>query len=237
MLYGVLIMSERMGGYAETRHDPEVTDMLDFLEVYGRIQALLSWLVESGASAPMLKVAKRAQLQRLLQQLGIDTDDADDPGGYKQLAGIKAGMADRSLHPKPRVEIPGVGYFAGRIAEIKADYQRFGAPRNPGQPFGDSVSPLDLIEYGHTDWDEVQARTGDLPSEIRRIACVMADPLAYHSWVHEAQGRPADHITIDEDWLVQNGRHRSLALVCLGEDFICESGIDRWVQVAVEPSE
>lgn len=191
-------MSERLGGYAETHYDPAVADILAFLEVYDQIQALQSWLVESSTSAPMLKTVRRAQLQKLMQQLGIDTDNPDDPGGYQQLAGIKAGMVDRSLRPQPRVEIPSVSFFAGRIAEVKAEYQRRGAPHNPGQPFGDTVSPLDLVEYGHTDWNDVQARTGDLPSEIRRIACVMADPLAYHSWAYEAKGRSADHITIDE---------------------------------------
>lgn len=192
-------MSERFGGYAETRCDPEVAEML---------------------------------------QLGIDTDNPDDPGGYKQLADIRAGMADRSLQPQPRIEIPGASFFERRIAEVTADYQRFGAPHNPGRPFSDSVSLLELIRYGHTDWSEVQARTGDLPAEIRHIACVMADPLAYHPWAYGAPGRAADHIAIDgEDWSIQNGRHRSLALACLGEDFIRSSGMDRWVPVMVEPSE
>lgn len=227
-------MSERMGGFAESHYDPEVADMLDFLEVYDKIQALLAWIIESGAGNPLLKGVKRGQLQKLMHQLGIATDNPDDPGGYKQLAGIKAGMADRSLNPKPRVEIPGVGYFAQRIAEVRADYRESGPRYHPGQPFGGTVSPLDLIEYGHTDWDEVQSRTGNFPAEIRRIACVMADPLAYHTWAYASPGHAADQITIGQDWSVQNGRHRALALACLGEDFVRGAGMDRWIRVEVE---
>jgi hypothetical protein len=230
-------MSERLdGGHTETRHDPEVTRLRDFLETYDKIQAVLGWPVESSASAPLLKAAKRAQLQRLMQQLGVDTTNPDDPGGYKQLADLKAVMADRSQRPQPRVEIPGTSFFAQRIEAVTADFQRFGAPYNPGQPYTDRVSLLDVIQHGHTDWSEVQSRTGHLPTEIRGIASVMADPVAYHSWAHEAQGRPADHITIGEDWSIQNGRHRSLAAVCLGEDFIRESGMNQWIRVEVEPN-
>lgn len=228
-------MSERLGGgHGETRHDPEVTDLLNFLETWDKIQATLGWLVESGANAPLLRSVKRAQLQRLMQQLGIDTTNPDDPGGYGQLADLRAGITDRSQRPKPRVEIPDTSFFAQRIEAVSADFQRFGVPYNPVRPFTDEVSLSDVIQYGHTDWSEVQARTGHLPTEIRGIAHVMADPIAYHSWAYGSQGRPADHITIGEDWSIQNGRHRSLAALCLGEDYILDSGMSQWIPVEVE---
>src|SRR5579871_6139661 len=101
-------MSERIGGGStESYQDPEVIALLQFLETYDKIQEIQAWLVEASASVPMLKATRRARLQKLMQQLGIDTSDPDDPGGYKQLASLKAEMSDRSLHPRPRVEIPG----------------------------------------------------------------------------------------------------------------------------------
>lgn len=228
-------MSENLGGgHTETHYDAEVADTLDFLEKYQEIQEDLSWLVEASASAPMLKAVKRARIRMHMQQLGIDTDNPDDPGGYKQLANIKAGIADRSLHPRPRVEIPDVTFFEHHIAEIKANYCQFGGPYHMEKPLVDGVSLIDIIGYGHTDWDDVQARTGHLPSEIQKIAVVMADPIAYHSWAYGGQGRATDHITVAEDWSIQNGRHRSLAAACLGEDFIHDSGIAQWVPVLVE---
>jgi hypothetical protein len=228
-------MSERLGGHAEANYGPGVAEALSFLKTYDEIQAALGWLVEASASAPLLRVAKRAKLQRLMQKLGIDTTNSDDPGGYKQLAQLKTAITDRSLHPKPRVEVPDADFFAGRIKAVKAG-RSFGASFDLEPPADTRVSILDVVQYGHTNWSGVQSRTGHLTTEIHRIATVMADPIAYHAWAFEAQGHAADHIAIGEDWSIQNGRHRSLAAICLGEDFISSAGIDTWIPVVVEQS-
>ena len=88
-------MSERFGcgEYgSEIRHDPEVTELLSFLETYNKIQEIMAWLVEASAGAdPTVTAVRRAQLYRLMQQLGLDPENG---AAFKQLENIKLGLTD-----------------------------------------------------------------------------------------------------------------------------------------------
>jgi hypothetical protein len=101
---------------------------------------------------------------------------------------------------------------------------------------------VDLARFGHTDWSEVKTRTADRSTAqwIHGVAGVMADPVAYQVWfaggtrggVYENK----DPLIVREDWEIQNGRHRSLAAVSLGEPYLLESGVPQWIPVGVEES-
>ena len=231
----------RGGDYsAEAQHDPEVAILLDFLEAYTKIQEIMAWLVEASAGAdPAVRGLRRARMQRLMQNLGLDPES---PDGFSTLEQRKHDLTDRTRHPQPRLEVPEAGFFESRIKELIRDQDTFGNPEPIGYAPQDRTSIVDIAQFGHTDWRTVQSRRGaghPVGQYIRGVASIMADPIAYHA---EFAGlgigstyKTPDHILITDDWSIQNGRHRSLAARSLGEAFVAEAGMARWVQVAVEP--
>lgn len=238
-------MSERFNASYNTgdvKYDPELRETLDFLATYQKIQGIMAWLAESGpASDPLVKVIRRTHLHRLIGQLGLDPED---PASFSKLEDIRLGLIDRTKHPKPRVDVPDVGFFKQRIEEIIEDYEESGPPLAYIDAENGIANLRNVAEYGHTDWRSVRSRAGeskDVSAWIHGVARVMADPIAYQATfagmridtVHQAP----DHLTLDEDWTVLNGRHRSLAARSLGVDFIEAAGMSQWVKVAIEPSQ
>jgi hypothetical protein len=228
---------EGSSGAAETRHDPEVDELLAFLDVYKRIQELTSWLVEASADADItLKGMKRGHLHRLMQQLGLDPDS---PDAFVQLEGMKAGLSDRTLHPQPRLEVPEAGFFKARIKELIAEQEKYGNPAAPDAVEG-TADLAGVAQYAHTDWASVQSRSGGkhVSEWIHGVARIMADPVAYQAEFAglgiNAGHRVADHMAVTDDWSIQNGRHRSLAARSLGEDYVLEAGMSQWIPVTVE---
>ncbi|MDB5175251.1 MAG: hypothetical protein JWM81_109 [Candidatus Saccharibacteria bacterium] len=223
----------------EVRHDPEVAELLEFLEAYKQIQALMAWLAEAGPGAnPMLRGVRRGQMHSLMLHIGLDPES---PESFHQLEGIKVDLSSRTLRPQPRFEVPEVGFFATRIKEITSEQERFGAPYASGYAYNGSADLVDVARLGHTDWRRVQSRSGrgaDVSSWIHGVATIMADPIAYNAQfaglsIDAAHAAP-DHLMISDDWSIQNGRHRALAVRSLGEDFVAESGMAQWVPVSVE---
>jgi len=231
----------RGGDYClEAQHDPEVAALLDFIEAYTRIQEIMAWLVEAGAGAdPAVRGLRRARLQNLMMHLGLDPES---PDAFNKLENIKHDLANRTPHPKPRVEIPDEAFFESRIKELIKEQDRFGNPEPPGYAPQGGTSIVDIAQFGHTDWNTVQSRRGaghPVSEWIRGVASIMADPIAYHAEFAglgiDSIHKTPDHILITDEWSVQNGRHRSLAARSLGEAFVAEAGMARWVQVNVEP--
>ncbi|MCA9337834.1 hypothetical protein KC951_03940, partial [Candidatus Saccharibacteria bacterium] len=86
----------------------------------------MSWLVEASANADFtIKALRRVHLQELMQQLGLDPEK---PDAFAQLEDMKAGLADRTTHPKPRIEVPELGFFKSRIKELIAEQEKHGNP-------------------------------------------------------------------------------------------------------------
>jgi hypothetical protein len=222
---------------AEARHDPEVEELLEFLGAYKKIQEILSWLAEASAgSDPIIKGVRRGHMHRLMQQLGLDPES---PVAFTQLEEIKLGLSDRTVHPKPRIEVPEAGYFRSRIKEIISDREKFGAPFARLAIDGDA-DIVAVAQYGHTDWANVKSRTGsmDTAAWVRGVAMIMADPVAYQAEFAglgiDPSHKTADHLAINETWIIQNGRHRSLAAVSLGEEYLHEAGMAQWIPVKIE---
>lgn len=227
------------GDYAaEVRRDPEVDELLEFLGVYGKIQEIMAWLVEASANADFtVKAVRRGHLQKLMQQLGLDPES---PDAFVQLEDMKAGLSDRTLHPKPRIEVPEVGFFKSRIKELITEQARYGNPPAFSYAVEGQADLVGVAQYGHTDWANVQSRTGGkhISEWVHGVARIMADPVAYQAEFAglgiDAGRRAADHLEIAEDWSIQNGRHRSLATRSLGEEYVIEAGMAQWIPVTVE---
>ena len=223
------------GNAVEARQHPEVKEILEFLNIYKQIQEITAWLVEAGSGTdPAVRAAKRKHLRQLMSRLGFDPES---PDSLRELEDLRSLLFYRTLHPKPRVEVPDADYFKDRIEELIANQAIREAPYiwNRG-----SANLVDLARYGHTDWASLRARTAseDVSEHIRGVATIMADPVAYQvkfagigiSRYHKA----ADHIEVAGDWSIANGRHRSLATRSLGEEYVFEAGMSQWIPVTVE---
>jgi hypothetical protein len=227
------------GNYAaEVKRDSELDKLLEFLGLYAKIQEILSWLIEASADADAtVKAVRRGHLQRLMRQLGLDPES---PDAFAQLADMKADLSDRALHPKPIIEVPEVGFFKSRIKELISEQEKYGNPPAFSSAVEGRADLAEVAQYGHTDWANVQSRTGQkhISEWIHGVARVMADPVAYHA-VFAGMGADlgsavADHVEVAEDWSILNGRHRSLAARSLGEAYILEAGMAQWIPVTVE---
>jgi hypothetical protein len=221
----------------EVGKDPEVNALLEFLGAYTKIQEIMAWLVEAGAEADFtVKAVRRAYLQQLIQQLGLDPES---PDAFTQLEQMKTGLSDRTMHPKPRVDVPDADFFKSRIKKIVSDQDLFGSPSTYGYATEGIADVVGIAQFGHTDWRSVQSRNGrDISEWIHGVANIMADPVAYHAefaglGISSMHSTP-DHLAISEDWAIQNGRHRSLAVRSLGEEYVLEAGMSQWIQVDVE---
>jgi hypothetical protein len=225
------------GTGAEVWRDPEVTDLLGFLDTYKKIQEILSWLVESSATAdPVIAAVRRGHMHQLMQQLGLDPGN---PGAFMQLEELRATLSGRAHHPEPRIEVPDARYFRSRIKEIISDQEGFGIPHAQSYATSGTADIVAVARYGHTGWADVKSRTSriDAAEWVHGIARVMADPVAYHAefgGLGTGSNNVADHIVVGEDWSIQNGRHRALAAASLGEDYLLEAGMAQWIPVNVE---
>ena len=223
---------------AEAMRDAEVGALLEFLSIYKKIQEIATWLFEASADADLtIKARRRADLQRLILQLGLDPES---PDAYAQLEAMRAGLLDRSLHPIPMIEVPEVGFFKSRIKELVAEQRKNNDSLSYSYAPEEQADLADIAQYGHTNWAEVQSRTGgsDVSAWIHGVAKIMADPVAYQAQfagLGLSTGRQtADHLEISEDWSILNGRHRSLAARSLGEKYVHEAGMSQWIPVKVQ---
>lgn len=226
--------SESADSGLETRYDPEVEELLELLGIYQKIQEILAWLIEAGPGFdPVIVAIKRASLHGLMQQLGLEPED---PQALVKLEEIKNGLLDRMDHPQPRVDVPGVSFFASRIKEIVAE----GRLQYTEYIRGDEVNLAQLAEHGHTDWHEITSRTGraSLAAYTHGLARIMADPIAYQAEFGglgiDPSLQTADHLEVNREWSIQNGRHRSLATRSLGPEYVAEAGMAQWIPVVIE---
>lgn len=224
---------------SERINDPEVAELLEFLEVYNEIQRLLTWLVEASPGAEPSTVSdRRAHLQALLKDIGLDPDNLEE--SFMQLEEMENELSDRALHPKPRIDVPEAGYFESQISRIMYSHEISDGSINYGLAIATQEDIAGIIRYGHTDWRTVRSRSSDLSDAewVHGIARIMADPVAYQikfTGLHiDGMKESEDPIRVTQDWDIQNGRHRSLAALSLGEDYIHESGMRNWVPVEVD---
>jgi len=218
----------------EAGRDPEVEELLEFLDIYRKIQELLAWLIEASANSDTVIVGiRRARLSDLMQQLGLDPEN---PQRLTELEEINNELFNRIRRPQPRVDMPEEDFFASRIKEIVAER----APQHLEYVSDINVNLVQFAEHGHTDWGTIASRTGaiSLAAYTRGLAQIMADPIAYHAEFGglgiDQSRRAPDHLAVNLEWVIANGRHRALAIRSLGPEYVAESDMSQWVPVIIE---
>lgn len=213
---------------------PDVMKLRQFMSTYSTIGRLQFWLYTEGESAhPVLRSDREGHLNSLLLELGIEPDAG---ATWRQLGEMHYAIEERQLHPVPTVEVPEAGFFTARIKEIvqRPDEPEPFAPRAIGR-----VSLEEVAMYGYTDWGRVDPRGGrgiTIGEYVHDIAQIMADPVSYQ--LHFARAdlgleHANDHMEVKDDLMIFNGRHRSLAAVSLGAEYIAEANMGQWIQVGV----
>lgn len=196
-----------------------------FLDLYKKIQKLAYELIETGPNLDLgVKAMKRALLADYFKRLGFDYTD---PDAWNLLEECYQDTMARTRNPQPVIDIPDIVYFQERIEYAKH------ARVYPvsGKPAIHTPTLSEVAEYGHTSWGNVHSRNPSrvtTPQYIKDVATLIADPVAYTLTFHSD-----DAMEVSSGWAIENGRHRSLAAVCLGQAVIAESGIDEWVRVNV----
>ena len=197
----------------------------EFLEAYNRIMKLIGWIVECGPSAdPTVVRQKRDLLNDLIVGLGLDPKD---PSALDVLTECYNDTMARARAPQPSFDIPDVGFFEERInGIIRTRSSRNNAAIGVYNPTISEVS-----DYTWTDWSAVQSRSDSTstPRYIRGVAQLIADPIAYNL----VFPRNDDDMQVTPTWEVANGRHRSLAVACLGSAAIRDA--NDWVFVGEVP--
>lgn len=110
--------------------------------------------------------------------------------------------------------------------------------QEPSFPAEDFPALTDVVRHGRTDWRSL-TEDGVLPIDyIYLLGKYMANRRAYEDLF--SSGSPLlpsgsyDEITIENNWTVRNGVFRTLALKGLGEQFINDQGMDKWIVVRLE---
>lgn len=199
--------------------------MQEFLKAYNEIMLLIGYIVECGPGLdPYVLAMERDQLDSLLRGISLDPDD---PSSMDTLTECYVDVMARARNPQPSLNIPDVGFFEERIRGII----RTRSSENNTSIGGYHPTISEVAGYVWTDWAAVQSRSGDTstPQYIHDIAEIVADPMAYSLVFPERE----DDIGVTPTWEVANGRHRSLAVVCLGSTAVKDA--NNWVVVeAVE---
>ena len=127
---------------------------------------------------------------------------------------------------RPEMEIPNMIVLYLRMQRILRepilDYPHLpDVPKNP--------LPSDLAQYAQVDWKELQRfHRHKYETGLFRYEYYFAETLA-----RPPEPDVQDWIAIRKNWLVEHGRHRTLALKMLGPDFVRQSGMDNWIKVTI----
>ena len=200
-----------------------------FLKTYNEIMKTIGWLVEASQNFSTLVVAvKRQRLAGLYASLGLNHNN---PADRELLQGWYSDIMARQRNPQPGIGIPSVETFAHRIALITE--MRSTSTRATYTPYRPVVS--EIARFAWTDWRRVESRNPDhisTPAYIRDVARIIADPVAYELTFG---AHTNDTLEITPSWEVANGRHRSLAVACLGASAVRDGGLDSWVTIGMVP--
>lgn len=211
-------MSERFRGGGESFSSwsapREAEASVEMQEHHDAIMRLLAKLIEgSGGLSATAKTQLRQQIQQHLSALGLT--------GISQLQKISQKLHDAQVRPPVPADYPTKEEFETRMARaISKSTISERAPRVPEDPFASEIA-----EYGRTNWREVDGRERSLLDHIYGVGIILSNELAYRATFPES-----DRMLVGDNWQIDNGRHRALALRTLGSDYVARHGMDRWVK-------
>lgn len=205
-----------------TRFDRELPDfLLETQKAMLSIEKLLAELIEKGGDlSAAQKKNLRAQIQQIWQSLGV----ASWEEYYKFTDLVYQEMNEHLTNPVAP-NYPSREDFSATYHQVINQSKEVQRPSVPSKPFASEVAV-----FGTCEWQEVDGR-GEVSiiDYAYNLGRVMADINCYTQVIDQG-----DTITVSGDWHIENGRHRALALVTLGEDYVSRVGMDRWVEVERE---
>lgn len=194
--------------------DIEVQESLDELD------KLLAILIESGMDlSDQKRHDLRAQVQQTLSALGLRSLE-DQEGLLAIYERLNRAMTDL---PTPE-GYPGKKVFDERVARLSQNVGEapYAVPQKP--------SATEVAQYAQGDWERLEGRGGkDIADYLYQLGKILSSNFAYAATFDET-----DAIEIGDDWKVENGRHRAMALRALGHEYIDEHSMDRWVSIRRE---
>lgn len=211
---GERFSGESFEGSLQRERDP----LLEARETITKIDILIAKLVEQGDLSLTIKQSLRAQIGALLASLGLsDTSQLIDFSRtlYQQ-------VSDRLVNPQTPSGYPDRDEFARSLKRVLGEPK----PRNLPHVWT-GILASEVARFGQVDWSSIQGRGGVSVLEYHyNLGKVLCDELVY-AMVFKA----GDEIKIQDNWQIENGRHRTLVLRTLGEYFIRSVGLDDWVKV------
>ncbi|EKD86749.1 MAG: hypothetical protein ACD_37C00159G0002 [uncultured bacterium] len=216
-------MSERCPypGHSEQPRSAE-DPLVELQEVFNKIDLLLAELVEKGpAINPTHKKHLRAQLQALVTSLGVK--DLEELTEFRQ--SFVAKLNERRQNPKAPY-YPSKEEFEKNFMETLTQNKPQSWYPNPEH----FATASEVAKYGYFNWNELKGRNGQtLIDYTYNLGKVLCDELVYKSiFLSE------EKIKVSDDWHIEDGRHRALALIVLGRNYVEKRGVDNWVKVEFE---
>lgn len=209
-----------------SRKDP----MMDAYCRLNELERLASIQLGLGILSREIEEALETIRQEHYSVLGIN--DCSDREGFNV---VYRKLHDARNNPPVPSDFPAFEEFENQLRIIVEEnkggrrlfkpFSRKQPKKLPPQP--DVIKASDLAKYAQAEWYTLQKR-GDLNLEryIYMLGVSMCNEYSYRSHV-----RDWDFIAATSDWTVVAGRHRSLALRVLGEDYVFSSGMNDWVTV------
>lgn len=185
------------------------------------IDRLLARLIETGGDLPgNIKKTIRRQIQAHLATLGLQS--LEDFAG---LAAIQQRLYERRSNIPTPPGYPDKEYFKQRLTALHQAEGHEDLPGIPSRPLA-----TDVAQNGQGDWSQLKGRNSKTVVDyLYDLGKVLSNEFAY-----TAVFDSTDPIEVGDQWRVENGRHRTLTLRVLGETYIEEKGMNRWVAVRRE---
>ena len=197
-------------------------DMERAFRALHELDRVLFELVERGPELdPEYKKNLRRLLRVLLQDLGISLGGEKGVYELTQLR-IKMNMPGELQATPPG--FPTKEEFERSLRVVIESPVGVDLPPLPAR-----LTAQDVASNAQYSWSEVKGRDTTALDYLYGLGKVMAVPYMYQEFFSET-----DRISIGDNWLVENGRHRSLVLRILGRRFVGTHGMNDWVLVQKE---
>jgi hypothetical protein len=187
-------------------------------ETIREIAVLLAEIIEKKDLDPLVIRNKRQKLHLLIKSLGLK--GIDDPMLTQILASLYE--ADKDIPTPPNY--PSFEDFAQKFKEV-SDHTF----KETDQECTTNPTLREICDWSKVSVEELQKRgSKSLEHYLYDLGKLICHRRGYQFIFQE------DPITVRPNWVVYNGRHRAVALKCLGNDYIQESGIKSWVETELE---
>lgn len=201
----------------ESSNEGYRVEMENQYEIVAEIMDLLAKIIEQKDLPPDQIASMRSQLQANLNALGVD--GLEDP----KLRDMMVDFYRPDANLKQPKGYPSFEDFNTRLEAIQSEV----IPMTEKCKQDPNVSAL--RQNGRLSFDEISARGGaSLAHYLYDLGIVIANERAYEFVFKD------DPISINEDWKVENGRHRTASLKAMPDEFIYSSGLNNWVKIELE---